>query len=270
MIVALIDYKAGNLTSVRKALAALGAEILTPDSPADLDRADAIIVPGVGHFEATAALDAGWHSAIRSRLAAGVPLLGICLGQQWLFEGSDEAPDVPGLGVFPGRCVKLDPARGLMDDRAPGARYPVPGSLKVPHVGWNALKQTTRSSRLLAGVQDEAQAYFTHSYVAPDSDATVAITEHGVPFASVVEHGLVFGAQFHPEKSGETGLKMLRNFLEVAEEGRARRAGPTGATQPLPTPDLSRRSPRAKAAARFPPGFDGRRPIDEGRSREVR
>jgi glutamine amidotransferase len=268
VIVALIDYKAGNLTSVRKALAALGAEILTPDSPVDLDRADAIIVPGVGHFEATAALDAGWHSAIRSRLAAGVPLLGICLGQQWLFEGSDEAPDVPGLGVFPGRCVKLDPARGLMDDRVPGARnpvpesagpvlgtrYPVPGSLKVPHVGWNALKQTTRSSRLLAGVQDEAQAYFTHSYVAPDSDATVAITEHGVPFASVVEHGLVFGAQFHPEKSGETGLKMLRNFLDVAEEGRARRAGPTGETLALrlPIPDLSRRSPGAKADSRFP------------------
>ena len=122
---------------------------------------------------------------------------------------------------------------------APGARNPVPGSLKVPHVGWNALKQTGRPSRLLAGVQDEAQAYFTHSYVAPDSEATVAITEHGVPFASVVEQGLVFGAQFHPEKSGETGLRMLRNFLDVAEEGRARRAGPTGETLTLrlPTPD---------------------------------
>ena len=101
MTVALIDYQAGNLTSVRKALTALGAAILTPSSPADLDRADAIIVPGVGHFEATAALDATWHAAVRSRLDAGVPLLGICLGQQWLFEGSDEAPDVPGLGVLP-------------------------------------------------------------------------------------------------------------------------------------------------------------------------
>ena len=119
--------------------------------------------------------------------------------------------------------------------------------LKVPHVGWNALKQTTRSSRLLAGVQDEAQAYFTHSYVAPDSDATVAITEHGVPFASVVEHGLVFGAQFHPEKSGETGLQMLRNFLDVASStgignresaSRRRPRRSTMTTFRFPPPDL--------------------------------
>ena len=112
MIVALIDYKAGNLTSVRKALASLGAEILTPETPADLDGADAIIVPGVGHFQATAALDANWHAAVRARLDAGIPLLGICLGLQWLFEGSEEAPDVPGLGVLPGRCVKLVPGDG--------------------------------------------------------------------------------------------------------------------------------------------------------------
>lgn len=208
MIVALIDYKAGNLTSVRKALTSLGAEILTPDTPADLARAQAIIVPGVGHFEATSAMDASWHDAIRARLDAGIPLLGICLGQQWLFEGSEEAPDVPGLGVLPGRCVKLVPVAGSI------------GSLKVPHVGWNALKQTGRPSRLLAGVQDEAQAYFTHSYVAPESDATMASTEHGVAFPSVVEHDLVFGVQFHPEKSGDTGLRMLRNFLDVAEERR--------------------------------------------------
>lgn len=238
MIVALIDYKAGNLTSVRKALTSLGAEILTPETPADLDRADAIIVPGVGHFEATAALDAAWHGAIRARLGAGIPLLGICLGQQWLFEGSEEAPEVPGLGVLPGRCVKL----------VTGA-----AEMKVPHVGWNSLKQT-RPSRLLAGVADEAQAYFTHSYVAPDGDATVALTEHGVPFASVVEQGLVFGAQFHPEKSSATGLRMLRNFLDVAEESRDRRAGVTGGTSPLSRPDSALTRP-----------FEGQGPDDEGR-----
>lgn len=221
MIVALIDYKAGNLTSVRKALTSLGAEILTPEVPADLDRADAIIVPGVGHFEATAALDAAWHAKIRERLGQGVPLLGICLGQQFLFEGSEEAPDVPGLGVLPGRCVKLvagaATTAGSASAQASADRSASrPSQLKVPHVGWNALKQTGRPSRLLAGIEDEAQAYFTHSYVAPDGDATVALTTHGVPFASVVERGLVFGAQFHPEKSGEVGLRMLRNFLDVA------------------------------------------------------
>ena len=243
MIVALIDYKAGNLTSVRKALTSLGAEILTPALPEDLARADAIIVPGVGHFEATAVLDSGWRAAVRKRLDAGVPLLGICLGQQWLFEGSSEAPDVPGLGVLAGRCVKLDPGGGtatagsavaaVSAHRSEGqtdASERRPYQLKVPHVGWNALKQTARPSRLLAGVPDEAQAYFTHSYVAPDGEATVALTEHGVPFPSVVEKGLVFGAQFHPEKSGETGMRMLRNFLEVAAESRARRADPAGVT----------------------------------------
>jgi len=210
VIVALIDYKAGNLTSVRKALTSLGAEIRTPDAAADLVGVDAVIVPGVGNFEATAALDQAWHDAIHARLDAGIPLLGICLGQQWLFEGSDEAPSVRGLGVLPGRCVRLETGDA---------------ALKVPHVGWNALHRTGVASRLLDGVDDDAQAYFTHSYVAPDGEATVATTEHGRPFASVVEQGLVFGAQFHPEKSGNTGLRMLRNFLDVAESvGTARRA----------------------------------------------
>lgn len=212
MIVALVDYRAGNLTSVRKALTALGAAIVTPEQPADLHEADAVIVPGVGHFEATAALDARWHEAMRARVDAGIPLLGICLGQQWLFEGSEEAPGVPGLGVLPERCVRLDPRR------APGARQGE--SCKVPHVGWNALRLRRHDSRLLHGVPDGAQAYFTHSYVVPDSDATVATTEHGMSFPSVVERGRVFGAQFHPEKSSEVGLQLLRNFLSVASSRR--------------------------------------------------
>ena len=265
MIVALIDYRAGNLTSVRKALTLLGTEILTPRTPGDLDLASAVIVPGVGHFQATAALDATWRSAIGSKVNAGIPLLGICLGQQWLFEGSSEAPDVPGLGVLPGSCVKLDPtvagtAADALDRRA--------SVLKVPHVGWNALKQTGRSSRLLAGVRDEAQAYFTHSYVAPESGATVATTTHGVTFPSVVETGLVFGAQFHPEKSGDVGLTILRNFLAVAAEQGARlddagRDGRPGQVS-LPTaiegrrPNDDRRPPKAPGPRSDTPGSEVR------------
>jgi imidazole glycerol-phosphate synthase subunit HisH len=203
-VIALIDYKAGNLTSVRKALAAVQAEVYTPEVPTDLDRASAIIVPGVGHFAATAALDAGWHETILRRVEAGTPLLGICLGMQFLFDGSTEAPDVPGLGLLRGRCELLAPPSST------------DGFLcKVPHVGWNALAQRGSSSRLLADVPDHAQAYFTHSYVVPDTDATVAWTTHGLAFPSVVERGHVFGAQFHPEKSGETGLAMLRDFLKA-------------------------------------------------------
>ncbi len=205
-MIALIDYKAGNLTSVRKALTAVGAELFTPAAPEDLDRATATIVPGVGHFNATAALDDAWHRVLRGRVEAGMPLLGICLGLQFLFEGSTEAPDVPGLGLLPGRCVLLAP------DSGDSSAFPC----KVPHVGWNALERNDTPSRLLDGVPSGAQAYFTHSYVAPESDATVAWTTHGVRFPSVVERGRVFGAQFHPEKSGDVGLRMLRNFIAIA------------------------------------------------------
>jgi len=205
-VIALIDYKAGNLTSVRKALTAVGVEFFTPEAPQDLLRAQAVIVPGVGHFNATAALDAAWHDQLRARVDAGTPLLGICLGLQFLFEGSSESPDVPGLGLLPGSCTLLSPPAPA-EDEAP---------CKVPHVGWNALDIPGQSSRILRGVAPGAQAYFTHSFIAPESPATVAWTTHGVRFPSVVERGRVFGAQFHPEKSGDVGLQMLRNFLEVA------------------------------------------------------
>jgi glutamine amidotransferase len=204
-VIALIDYKAGNLTSVRKALAAVDAAFFTPASADELARASAVIVPGVGHFNATAALDQSWHATLRARVEGGMPLLGICLGMQFLFEGSTEAPDVPGLGLLPGTCALLTPPAPA-GDAAP---------CKVPHVGWNALEMRDGSSTILRGVATGSQAYFTHSYVVPESDATVAWTTHGVRFPSVVERGLVFGAQFHPEKSGDVGLQMLRNFLEV-------------------------------------------------------
>jgi len=194
-VIALLDYGAGNLTSVRKAFAALGAELQTPAAPADLSSVSAIIVPGVGHFDATCALDGHWRETIRARLREGVPVLGICLGLQWLFDGSSEAPDARGLGVFPGTCVKLV---------AP----------KVPHVGWNSLS-LIHESPLTADIPDGAQVYFTHSYAAPVVDATVAVANHGQAFSAIVERDNVAAVQFHPEKSAEVGLKILRNWLGV-------------------------------------------------------
>jgi glutamine amidotransferase len=206
-VIALIDYGAGNLTSVRKALTALGADFTVPASTDACAQASGIIVPGVGHFAATAALEGQWLHAIRSAATAGVPLLGICLGMQWLFDGSDEAPEVQGLGVIRGRISKLqnDPERRM----------------KVPHVGWNALDfrpstaSGARSPRLFDDLPSGAQVYFTHSYAAPVTDECVASTEHANTFSSVVERDNIFGVQFHPEKSGPAGLQILRNFLTV-------------------------------------------------------
>jgi glutamine amidotransferase len=209
-VIALIDYKAGNLTSVRKALGAVGAEVYTPDAPADLARAHGIIVPGVGHFGATRALDREWVGAILDHIGEGRPLLGICLGMQWLYESSEEAPDLPGLGLIGGSCRRLRPSAPL----GTGPHGPV-REIKVPHVGWNSLT-LIRAGRIAEGIADEAQVYFTHSYVAPVTPETVASTEHGEVFASIVERGQVAGVQFHPEKSGDVGLRVLRNFLAMA------------------------------------------------------
>jgi glutamine amidotransferase len=202
-VIALVDYGAGNLTSVRKALSALGAEFTTPATPDDLTDATAVIVPGVGHFAATSALDAPWREAIGGAVRQGVPLFGICVGMQWLFEGSDEAPGVAGLGAMKGRIARLD---GNAEQR-----------LKVPHVGWNAL-DFTRSARLLRGLDSGAQVYFTHSYAAPVTAECIAATTHANRFAAAVERDNIFGVQFHPEKSGDAGLQILRNFLEIARQ----------------------------------------------------
>jgi imidazole glycerol-phosphate synthase subunit HisF len=220
MLIALIDYQAGNLTSVRKALTTLGAEVYTPLSPEDLEKAEGIIVPGVGHFEATAALHDGWHGAIRWHISEGKTLLGICLGMQWLYEGSSEAPDLRGLGVLPGFCGRLGPE--WIREATDAAAWE---SYKVPHVGWNSVR-AIRPSTLLHGVAPDAQAYFTHSYAAP-AQCSVATTTHGpATFASAVEDGPVFGMQFHPEKSGDVGLTMLRNFLARTRGERVALAGP--------------------------------------------
>jgi glutamine amidotransferase len=200
-VIALIDYKAGNLTSVKKALATMGGVVFVPGTPELIAEASGVIVPGVGHFGATRALDAPWTEAILGRIGEGRPLLGICLGMQWLFEGSDEAPDLPGLGLLSGRCYRL------------GATAT---HVKVPHVGWNSLDVQRSEASILEGVPQGAQVYFTHSYVAPVTGDVAAVTEHGEPFAAVVQRGHIAGVQFHPEKSGDVGLRILRNFVELA------------------------------------------------------
>jgi glutamine amidotransferase len=195
-MLAIIDYKAGNLTSVVKALDALGVkDALVTARPEDVLAADRIILPGVGHFAATRLLaQTGLTEAVREAIADKKPFLGICVGMQWLFEGSTEAPEVPGLGALPGICDRF------------------PSTVKSPHVGWNSL-DISSNSRLLKNIPGNSFVYFTHSYRAPLSDASAASTEYGGTFAAAVERDNVMGVQFHPEKSGDAGLQMLRNFL---------------------------------------------------------
>lgn len=195
-MIALIDYGAGNLTSVRKGFAAVGATLFTPADPSDLSRATGIVVPGVGNFAATSVLEGAWTAAITRAIEARVPLFGICLGMQWLFDGSDEAPGVSGLGVVAGVCSRL------------------PASVKVPHVGWNSL-DAPRPSRLLDGIGPGSQVYFTHSFAAPVTPESVATCTHGEEFSAAVERDRVFGVQFHPEKSSDAGLRILRNFAAL-------------------------------------------------------
>ena len=207
-MIALVDYGAGNLTSVRKALSALGADVWTPTSPDELARAQSVIVPGVGHFDATRGLTEEWRAAIRSSIDRGKPMLGICVGLQWLFEGSTEAPEVAGLGVFAGVCEHL---------AATGNPLGLPArSLKVPHVGWNSLTMPKASS-LMEGITPGAQVYFTHSYAAPVIADSAATCDYGIPFSAAVERGNVAAVQFHPEKSGDAGLRILRNWLTCAQ-----------------------------------------------------
>jgi glutamine amidotransferase len=198
MLVTVIDYKAGNLTSVLKALRHLGAEPAVTDSDLSLiESAERIVLPGVGHFAATERLKStGMTGAVRAAISRGVPFLGICVGMQWLYAGSSEAADCAGLGYFPEAC----------------SRFPECGE-KVPHVGWNSL-EVQGSRRLFAGVRDGEYVYFTHSYKAPETADTSAKAHYIESFAAAVERGNVMGVQFHPEKSGETGLRILRNFLE--------------------------------------------------------
>jgi len=200
VIFTLIDYGAGNLASVERALERLGASSKRAATPDDIERADALILPGVGHFSALMrGLDQrNLKSPLLSALKRGVPFLGICLGLQALYASSEEAPDVAGLSLFPNSVQAL------------------PRSVKLPHMGWNRVKQV-RPSRALSGVADDSHFYFAHSFAASGGDGAVVATScHGVPFAAVLELDNVWAVQFHPEKSASSGERVLRNFAEFA------------------------------------------------------
>jgi glutamine amidotransferase len=197
-VIALVDYCAGNLTSVKKALAHLGFDAVITQDPEVVIRSSTVILPGVGHFAATKVLqERGLTDAIRESIARGTPFLGICVGMQWMFHGSEEAAGVGALGMVSGTCSRF------------------PETVKAPHVGWNRLEQL-RASRLLREVSPGAFVYYTHSYRAPVGAATIAQSDYAGAFSAVVECGNAFGVQFHPEKSAEAGLRILANFCEGA------------------------------------------------------
>jgi glutamine amidotransferase len=201
MRVTVIDYGAGNLASVLAALRYLGAEPeVTAEDTALIEGADRIVLPGVGHFTATRRLEErGMTEAVRAAITGGIPFLGICVGMQWLFRGSTEAPGHNGLGYFAETCTRFRECRE-----------------KVPHVGWNSIEPRSES-RLLRGIRTGEHFYFTHSFKAPVSEDSAAAAFYIEPFAAAVERENVMGVQFHPEKSGPAGIRVLRNFLEWKE-----------------------------------------------------
>ena len=202
--IAIVDYRMGNLRSVEKGFAAAGVQgVVITDDPSVVASARGIVLPGVGAFRDAAAnlATSGMREVLIERAAAGVPLLGICLGMQLLATVGLEDGEWNGLGLVPGTCEKL------------------PGGVKVPHIGWNTVDYP-RPSALFADIDEGSAFCFVHSYhVAPsDPSAVIGRTVHGVPFAAAVQAANVFGVQFHPEKSSDTGLRLLRNFATVVEE----------------------------------------------------
>jgi imidazole glycerol phosphate synthase glutamine amidotransferase subunit len=197
-VIAIIDYGAGNLRSVQNTLDEIGCDYRVLAAPDGMEDAAKIILPGVGHFgQMMNALDRlGFRDKIVNRIQAGVPFLGICLGLQGLFTSSEEAPGERGLGIFKGEIRRF------------------PADARVPHMGWNSLERR-RDSRLLAGLPDAPFVYFAHSYYVPDSALASAACTYASSYTAVLEHENIFGVQFHPEKSGPTGLRIVKNFLEL-------------------------------------------------------
>ena len=196
-MIAIVDYGAGNLNSVKKALDYLGADVIVTDDPQSLNAADKILLPGVGHFSSLRALNrSGLREAMLEAASVGKPFLGICLGMQWLFDGSEESGEVAGAGFFCGKCRRF------------------PSSVKSPHVGWNSLT-VQKGSRLLRGIAQDSFVYYTHSFYAPVLATTSAASLYGLQFTAAIERQNIFGVQFHPEKSGDVGLAILKTFCEV-------------------------------------------------------
>lgn len=204
-MIAIVDYGAGNLRSVALGFARIGAETMVTRDPAVLAQADGLVLPGVGAFaDAMQALQkSGVIPALQTFAENGKPLLGICLGMQALFDGSEEGPGVTGLGLIPGRVRRL-----------PGC------GLKIPHMGWNTL-EPAKVSPLLDGLPETPYVYFVHSFAceADNPGDVLAVTNYGVRFHAVVQRGNIMGMQFHPEKSGRVGRTLLQNFVKLTERG---------------------------------------------------
>lgn len=203
-MIAIIDYGAGNIQSVSKALAHIGADCFVTRDHDKILQADGAVLPGVGSFGDTVdSLNAyGIKDTAVEFIKSGKPFFGICLGLQLLFPHSDESPDAEGLGVFDGTISRIPNGDGL----------------KIPHMGWNSL-DICKQGRLFKGIDNGAYVYFVHSYFlnAADRNIVAAQTEYGVKIDAAIESGNVFATQFHPEKSGDTGLKILKNFVEIVE-----------------------------------------------------